>query len=63
MDSTIEPNVSDQTATNQTTVIERMEKNKYKIPILSDREADLTKKPEDVVGANLRVSVSHIRKI
>ena len=33
---------SDPTAVNQTTV-ERTEKNKYKIPILSDRETDLSK--------------------
>ena len=33
---------SDTTAVNQTTV-ERTEKNKYKIPILSDRETDLSK--------------------
>ena len=33
---------SDQTAVNQTTV-EKTEKNKYKIPILSDRETDLWK--------------------
>ena len=42
MDTT---NTPDQTAPNQTTVIERMEKNKNKIPILSDRETDLTKNP------------------
>ena len=28
---------------NQSTAMERMEKNNYKIPILSDRETDLTK--------------------
>ena len=35
---------SEQSGTqNQSTTTERMEKNKYKIPILSDRETDLTK--------------------
>ena len=35
---------SEQSGTqNQSTTMERMEKNKYKIPILSDRETDLTK--------------------
>ena len=50
MDSQTDPNTSAQTAqsaTNQTlmnqTTADRMEKNKYKIPILSDRETDLTK--------------------
>ena len=41
-----EPNSSEQstrTNSNQTTSSERMEKSKYKIPILSDRETDLTK--------------------
>ena len=41
-----EPNSSEQstrTNNNQTTSSERMEKSKYKIPILSDRETDLTK--------------------
>ena len=41
MDNTENPNATDQTAANQTTV-ERTERNKYKIPILSDRE-DLSK--------------------
>ena len=36
-------NIPDQIAPNQTTVIERMEKNKFKIPTLSDIETDLTK--------------------
>ena len=43
MNSTIERNVSDETAPNQTTVKERLEKNKDKIPILPDRETVLTK--------------------
>ena len=50
MDNQTDPNTSVQTAqsaTNQTimnqTVADRMEKKKYKIPILSDRETDLTK--------------------
>ena len=34
---------SNRTNNNQTTSSERMEKSKYKIPILSDRETDLTK--------------------
>ena len=34
-----------QTAPNQTTVIKRMEKKKYKRPMLSHREKDLTKNP------------------
>ena len=35
---------SEQSGTqNQSTAMERMEQNKYKIPILSDRETDLTK--------------------
>ena len=34
---------STRTNNNQTTSSERMERNKYKIPILSDRETDLTK--------------------
>ena len=41
-----EPNSSEQstrTNNNHTTSSERMEKSKYKIPILSDRETDLTK--------------------
>ena len=41
-----EPNLSEQstrTNNNQTTSSERMEKSKYQIPILSDRETDLTK--------------------
>ena len=41
-----EPNSSEQStrmSNNQTTSSERMEKRKYKIPILSDRETDLTK--------------------
>ena len=41
-----EPNTSKRstrTNNNQTTTSERMEKTKYKIPILSDRETDLTK--------------------
>ena len=40
------PNTSEQstrTNNNQTTTSERMERSKYKIPILSDRETDLTK--------------------
>ena len=40
MDAT---NILDNTAPNQTTLVERMEKNKYKIPILSDRKTHLTK--------------------
>ena len=46
MDTKTDQNTSEQSArsvTNQTTTTERMEKNKYKIPILSDRETDLTK--------------------
>ena len=50
MDFQTDPNTSVQTtqsATNQTmmnqTTADRMEKNKCKIPILSDRETDLTK--------------------
>ena len=50
MDNQTDPNTSVQTAqsaTNQTIMnqatADRMEKNKYKIPILSDRETDLTK--------------------
>ena len=35
---------SEQSGTqNQSTTMDRMEKNKYKIPILSDRETDVTK--------------------
>ena len=41
MDNTSIPNVSDQTVANQTTV-ERTVKNQYKIPILSDRETELS---------------------
>ena len=40
------PNTSEQstrTNNNQTTTLERIEKSKYKIPILSDRETDVTK--------------------
>ena len=40
MDAT---NTTDHTTPNQTTIAERMERNKYKISILSDRETDLTK--------------------
>ena len=50
MDTHSDPNTSAQTAqsaVNQTmmnqTAADRTEKNKYKIPILSDRETDLTK--------------------
>ena len=50
MDTHSEPNTLAQTAqsaANQTvmnqTAADRMEKNKYKIPILADRETDLTK--------------------
>ena len=50
MDTHSEPNTSAQTAqsaVNQTmmnqTAADRMERNKLKIPILSDRETDLTK--------------------
>ena len=50
MDNQTDRNTSVQTAqsaTNQTimnqTAADRMEKNKYKIPILSDRETELTK--------------------
>ena len=50
MDTQADPNTSVQTAqsaTNQTTThqttADRMEKNKYKIPILSDKKTDLTK--------------------
>ena len=42
MENTIINNGTDPTAVNQTTV-ERTERNKYKIPILSDRETDLSK--------------------
>ena len=49
MDNQTDPNTSVQTAqsaTNQTmmnqTTADRMEKNKYKVPIPSDRETDLT---------------------
>ena len=42
MDNTNINNGTDQTEANQTTV-ERTERNKYKIPILSDRETDLLK--------------------
>ena len=39
-----QPGQSEQPGTqNQSTTMERTEKNKYKIPILSDRETDLTK--------------------
>ena len=38
-----------QTMMNQTTA-DRMQKNKYKIPILSDRETDLTKKTHECDG-------------
>ena len=41
-----DPNTSEQSAlsaTNQTTTTKRAEKNKYKIPISSDRETDLIK--------------------
>ena len=40
-----EPNISERSSrtNNTTTSSERMEKTKYKIPILSDRETDLTK--------------------
>ena len=40
MDAT---NTPENKAPNQTTMVERMEKNKYKIPILSDRKTELTK--------------------
>ena len=42
MENTNNNNETDPTAVNQTTV-ERTERNKYKIPILSDRETDLSK--------------------
>ena len=37
-----DPNKSEQLGQNQSTTMERTEKNKYKIQILSDRETDLT---------------------
>ena len=40
MDTT---NTTDQTTPNQSTTLERMEKNNYKIPTLSEKETDLTK--------------------
>ena len=40
MDAT---NTTDHTAPNQATIVERMERNIYKIRILSDRKTDLTK--------------------
>ena len=40
MDAT---NTTNQTAPNETTVVDTMERNKYKKPILSVRETDLTK--------------------
>ena len=50
MDNNSDPSTSEQSgqpAANQTimnqTTADRLEKNKYKIPILSDRETDLTK--------------------
>ena len=42
MENTSNNNETDPTAVNQTTV-ERTERNKYKIPILSDKETDLSK--------------------
>ena len=42
MENTSNNNETDPTAVNQTTV-ERTERNKYKIPVLSDRETDLSK--------------------
>ena len=48
MDSTIEPNVSDQTVPNQTTVIERMKKKQNTDP-LGQREGFDKNKPENVV--------------
>ena len=42
MNVSVDPNMSKQSGQNQSTM-ERMERNKYKIPILSDRETDLTK--------------------
>ena len=35
--------MSEQSGQNQSTTMERTEKNKYKIPILSDQKTDLTK--------------------
>ena len=42
MENTNNNNETDPTAVNQT-IVERTERNKYKIPILSDRETDLSK--------------------
>ena len=44
---------TDPTAVNQTTV-ERTERNKYKIPILSDRETDLSKPTPECGGSRYR---------
>ena len=57
MESTIEPNVFD-----QATVMERMDKDKYKTPILSDSDGPDENKPKNVVGTNFSTSTSHIKK-
>ena len=47
---------------NNQTMSERVEKSKYKIPILSDRETDLTKnQPQDVVGTNFGIHPSDLQ--
>ena len=43
MNASTDPNMSEQSRQNQSTTTERTERNKYKIPILSDRDTDLTK--------------------
>ena len=55
MESTNINNGTDPTMANQTTV-EMTERNRYKIPILLDRETDLSKnQPQNVVGTDIRI--------
>ena len=68
MDIQTDPNTSVQTAqlaTNQTmmnqTTADRTEKNKYKIPILSDRNRFDKNKPTNVVGTNYRVDTPYVQ--
>ena len=54
MENTGIPNAADQTVAKQ---VEKAKRNKYKIPILSDRETDLSKiNPKNAVGADIGVN-------
>ena len=65
-----DPNISEQSGQseqsgtqNQSTTMEKMEENKYKIPILSDRESDSTKTNPRMWWTRYRIIlISHTTK-